>query len=195
QPGCATDVLLAEDLRKDWGFRGYVVSDCGAVTDVFEGHKFAKTPEQGVTATFKAGTDLICGAPRTRVKTERDATLNAVKQGLLPQSVLDASLRRLFEARIRLGMFDPDSNVPYSKITPAENDTDGHRQLALKTARESIVLLKNKDGLLPLKRAPASIAVIGPDADNLDALIGNYAGTPSKPVTILAGIRNQFPQT
>jgi len=194
QPACANGMLLQEHLRQDWGFHGYVVSDCGAVTDVFNGHKFAKTPEQGVTDTFKAGTDLICGAPRTRVQTEREATLNAVKQGLLPQSVLDESLRRLFTARIRLGLFDPAGMVPYSKITPTENDTEAHRQLALKTARESIVLLKNKSGLLPLKQAPGSIAVIGPDADNLDALIGNYAGTPSKPVTILAGIRTRFPQ-
>jgi len=81
-------MLLQEHLRKDWGFHGYVVSDCGAVTDVFNGHKFAKTPEEGVTDTFKAGTDLICGAPRTRVQAEREATFNAVKQGLLPQSVL-----------------------------------------------------------------------------------------------------------
>jgi len=193
-PACANDMLLQEHLRKDWGFRGYVVSDCGAVTDVFNGHKFAKTPEEGVTDTFKAGTDLVCGAPRTRVQTEREATLNAVKQGLLPQSVLDESLRRLFTARLRLGLFEPPGMVPYSKITPAENDTEGHRQLALKTARESIVLLKNKNGLLPLKQAPASIAVIGPDADNLDALIGNYAGTPSKPITILTGIRKRYPQ-
>ena len=193
-PACANDMLLKEHLRKDWEFHGYVVSDCGAVTDVFNGHKFAKTPEEGVTDTFKAGTDLICGAPRTRVQTERQATLNAVNQGLLPQSVLDESLRRLFTARLRLGLFDPAGMVPYSKITAAENDTEVHRQLALKMARESIVLLKNKDGLLPLRKAPGSIAVIGPDADNLDALIGNYAGTPSKPVTILAGIRKRFSQ-
>jgi len=193
QPACANDALLHEHLRKDWGFRGYVVSDCGAVADVFQGHKFAKTPEEGVTDTFKAGTDLICGAPRTRVQTERDATLNAVKQGLLPQSVLDESLRRLFEARIRLGTFDPPAAVPFAKITSAENDTEAHRQLALKTAREAIVLLKNKDGFLPLKKSPSSIAVIGPDADSLDSLVGNYAGTPSKPVTVLSGIRNRFP--
>jgi len=193
-PACANEMLLQEHLRKEWGFHGYVVSDCGAVTDVFNGHKFAKTPEEGVTDTFKAGTDLVCGAPRTRVQTEREATLNAVKQGLLPQSVLDESLRRLFTARLRLGLFEPPGMVPYSKITPAENDTGAHRQLALKTARESIVLLKNKNGLLPIKQAPASITVLGPDADNLDALIGNYAGTPSKPITILTGIRKRFPQ-
>jgi beta-glucosidase len=194
-PACASDFLLQEHLRSDWGFHGYVVSDCGAITDISGGHQFTKTLEEGVTAAFKAGTDLVCGAPRTRVQAERDALLNAVRQGLLPESVVDQALRRLFTARFRLGMFDPASMVPYSKITPAENDTEAHRQLALTTARESIVLLKNKNGFLPLKKVPANIAVIGPDADSLDALIGNYAGTPSKPVTILAGLRKRFAQS
>jgi beta-glucosidase len=194
-PACANSVLLEEHLRKDWGFRGYVVSDCGAVTDIANGHQFTKSLEEGVTTAFKAGMDLVCGAPRTRVKAERDALLNAVHQGLLPESVIDQSLRRLFSARIRLGMFDPASLVPYSRITPSENDTEAHRQLALTTARESIVLLKNEHNFLPLKKSPANIAVIGPDADDLDALIGNYAGTPSKPATILAGIRKRFAQS
>jgi beta-glucosidase len=194
-PACANDFLLKEHLRGDWGFHGYVVSDCGAVTDIFNGHHFTNTLEEGVSAAFQAGMDLVCGAPRTRVQAEREAVLKGVRQGLLPEAVLDQALQRLFSARIRLGMFDPPSAVPYSKITPAENDTEAHRQLALKTARESIVLLKNHDGVLPLKQTSGTIAVIGPDADNLDALIGNYAGTPSKPVTILAGIRKRFPQS
>jgi beta-glucosidase len=177
-PACANDVLLKEHLRGDWGFHGYVVSDCGAVTDIFGGHHFTKTLEEGVTAAFQAGMDLVCGAPRTRVQAERDAMLKAVRQGLLPEAVLDQALRRLFSARIQLGMFDPPAIVPYSAITPAENDTEAHRQLALKTARESIVLLKNGSGLLPLKQTPGTIAVIGPDADSLDALIGN---TPERP--------------
>jgi beta-glucosidase len=101
----------------------------------------------------------------------------------------------LFIARFRLGLFDPPSSVPYSKLTAADNDTEAHRQLALRMARESLVLLKNKNNFLPLKHAPATIAVIGPDADSLDALEGNYSGTPSNPVTVLAGIRNRFPQS
>jgi beta-glucosidase len=193
-PACANSVLLQEHLRRDWGFRGYVVSDCGAITDIFEGHHFTKSLEDGVTAAFEAGTDLVCGSPRTRVQSEREALLKAVRQGLLAEADLDRALHRLFGARIRLGMFDPPSLVPYSRITPAENDTEAHRQLALKTARESIVLLKNKN-FLPLRQVPATIAVIGPDADNLDALVGNYNGTPSKPVTILAGIRKRFAQS
>ena len=194
QPACANTFLLEERLRKDWGFQGYVVSDCGAVADVFRTHKFAATPEEGVAAVFKAGMDLICGDYRNNMSTERSAIVNAVHQGLVPESVVDTALRRLFAARFRLGMFDPPGSIPYSGITPAQNDTEAHHQLALRMARESIVLLKNQNGFLPLKKSPASIAVIGPNADNLDALEGNYNGTPSTPVTVLAGIRQRFPQ-
>jgi beta-glucosidase len=195
QPACANTDLLQEHLRKDWGFKGYVVSDCGAVADVFGGHHFSPTPEEGVAAVFKAGMDLICGDYRHAMATEHTAILNAVHHGLLTEADLDRSLRRLFTARFRLGMFDPPSAVPYSRITPSENDTEAHRQLALRMARESIVLLKNKGNFLPLMHPPATIAVIGPNADSLDALEGNYNGTPSHPVTILAGIRNRFPQS
>jgi beta-glucosidase len=195
QPACANPALLEEHLRRDWGFQGYVVSDCGAVADIFGGHRFTPTPEEGVSAAFKAGMDLICGDYRNGMNTERAAILGGVHQGLLPESVLDRALRRLFAARFKLGMFDPPSMVPYSQMTSAENDSEAHRQLALRTAREAIVLLKNKNNFLPLKQAPETIAVIGPDADDLDALEGNYNGTPSKPVNILAGIRKRFPQS
>ena len=194
-PACANTFLLQEHLRKDWGFQGYVVSDCGAVADVFRWHKYASTAEAGVAAVFNAGMDLICGDYRDNMSTERTTIVNAVQQGLMTEAVVDTALRRLFTARFRLGMFDLPGNVPYSKISPAENDTKEHAKLALRMARESIVLLKNKDGLLPLRKAPASIVVIGPNADDLDALEGNYNGTPSKPVTVLAGIRDRFPQS
>ena len=195
QPACANTMLLQQRLRHDWGFQGYVVSDCAAVTDVFDGHHFAKSLGEGVTVALQTGTDLICGNPRTRVQREREALLAAVKQGILRESDLDNALRRLFRARFRLGMFDPASMVRYSKIPSAENDTEAHRNLALQTAREAIVLLKNANNLLPLKQAPATIAVIGPDADSMDALVGNYNGTPSHPVTILEGIRKRFAQS
>ena len=195
QPACANNVLLDEYLSGAWKFQGYVVSDCGAVTDIFDGHHYAKSMEEGVSDAIKAGTDLICGNPRTRVKTERDAALKAVQQGLLSEKDIDRAMRRLFTARMRLGMFDPPGAVPYSRIGPEENDSEEHRQLSLRTARESLVLLKNKDNFLPLKQTYANIAVIGPDADNLDALVGNYNGTPSHPVTIFEGIRRRFPQS
>jgi beta-glucosidase len=205
QPACANQALLQEHLRRDWGFEGYVVSDCGAISDVFKGHHFSPSIEEGVAVSFKTGTDLICGSALARVQYERQGALGAVQQGLLPQADLDRALQRLFTARFRLGMFDPPELVPYSKITPAENDSEAHRRLALRTAQESLVLLKNDllkndllkndRQLLPLRRAYQTIAVIGPDADSLDGLVGNYNGTPSKPITILAGIRNRFPHS
>jgi beta-glucosidase len=195
QPACANTALLQEHLRNDWGFQGYVVSDCGAVEDIFDGHHFTRSMEEAAAVAFKAGMDLVCGWPESRIANHRSAILEAVRQGLLPEADIDRALRRLFTARMRLGMFDPAAMVPYSRIAPRENDTEAHRQLALKTARESIVLLKNKDGFLPLKGSYENIAVIGPDADSLDALTGNYNGTPSKPVTILAGIRRRFAQS
>ncbi len=165
------------------------------MTDVFSGHHFAKSFEEGAAVAFKTGTDLDCGYPPTRMSEDKQIILRAVQQRLLLESDLDKALRRLFTARFRLGMFDPPAMVPYSKITPAQNDTAEHHQLNLKAARESMVLLKNKDNFLPLKKTYRTIAVIGPNADSLDALEGNYNGTPSKPVTILAGIRKRFAQS
>ncbi len=195
QPACANVALLQQHLRRDWGFQGYVVSDCGAATDIFGSHQFSPTAEQGISVAFKAGMDLICGDYRNNMSTERAAILGAVQQGLLSEADIASALRRLFTSRFRLGLFDPPSLVSYSGVTPAENDNEAHRQLALRVASESIVLLKNRDNFLPLKAAPKTIAVIGPDADDLDALVGNYNGTPSKPVTVLAGIRKRFPQS
>jgi len=191
QPACANTTLLQEHLRHDWDFHGYVVSDCGAVTDIFQGHHFTKSMEEAVSAALKTGTDLVCGLKAQ----ERTAILKAVQQGLLAEADLDRILHRLFTARFRLGMFDPPAMVPYSQIRPEENDTEAHRQFALKVARESIVLLKNKDNFLPLKQKYRTIAVIGPNADSLDALEGNYHGTPSKYVTVLEGIRRRFAQS
>jgi beta-glucosidase len=195
QPACASSTLLEEHLRHDWGFQGYVVSDCGAMTDIFEGHRYTKTIEEAAAAGFKTGMDLVCGWPASHVKYERDAILHAMQQGVLPQADADRALRRLFTARFRLGQFDPPEKCPYSRITPEENDSEAHRKLALQAARESIVLLKNESNFLPLKKKYRSIAVIGPDADNEDALEGNYNGTPSHPVRIVDGIRKRFPQS
>ncbi|MGA7293516.1 MAG: glycoside hydrolase family 3 C-terminal domain-containing protein [Terriglobales bacterium] len=192
QPACANHVLLQEHLRDDWKFNGYVVSDCAAVEDISAHHKYKPTQEEGVAAALEAGTDLICGSPQTRVELERTAALNAVHQGILPESVIDTAVTRTLTARFRLGMFDPPEMVPWSKLGASANDTPANRELALRAARESLVLLKNENHFLPLKKTYARIAVIGPDADSLDALEGNYNGTPSAPVTILAGVRQRF---
>jgi beta-glucosidase len=193
-PACANTMLLDQYLRKDWGFKGYVVSDCGAAADIFGGHHYKPNAEEGVAAAFTSGMDVICGDYRNHMSTEPEGILGAVHHGLLPEATIDQALRRLFSARFRLGMFDPPANVPYSRITPADNDTPAHRQLALRMAQESMVLLKNENGLLPLKQEPKTIAVVGPNATNLDALVGNYNGTPSHPVNVLEGIRTRFPK-
>jgi beta-glucosidase len=139
---------------------------------------------------------LICGEPpQDRVHLERTAAINAVKQGLLAEADIDRAVTRLMTARLRLGMFDPPAMVPWFRLGAAANDTPEHRKLALQSAQESLVLLKNENHLLPLKKAYPKIVVIGPDADSLDSLEGNYNGTPSVPVTILAGIRARFPQS
>jgi beta-glucosidase len=187
-PACASNFLLKEKLRHEWGFKGFVVSDCGAVFDVYEkdNHGFAKTPEEGIKAVFEAGMDNICGDVK-----EADHIRSALKKGVITEALIDQSLIRLFTARMQLGQFDPRSKV-FPKITKRDNDTDEHRQLAKQMAENSIVLLKNHNQLLPLDTNIKSIAVIGPNADSLPALVGNYNGTPSRPVTPLKGMRARF---
>ena len=194
-PGCANAELMEDHLRKAWGFKGYVVSDCGAAANIYrpDSLHYKKTPEEGVAAGFKAGMDLICGDYRNNMTTEVQPIINAVKQGLLPQAVIDRSLVRLFSSRIELGMFDAPQSLPFAKITAKDYDTPEHHAVSLEMAKKSMVLLKN-DGLLPLKQSPKTIAVIGPNADSYDALVGNYYGKPSNPITVLDGIRARFPK-
>jgi len=192
KPACAQPMLLEEHLRKDWHFNGYVVSDCGAASDISRNHRYTTTMEQGMAAAVKSGMDIICAWPAEQIATERDAVLKAAQTGLLPKEDLDRAVKRLFTARMKLGMFDPPESLPYSNITSADNDNEPHRQLALQAARETMVLLKNSDNLLPLGKKYKTIAVVGPNADSVDPLLGNYNGTPSRPVTVLAGLRQRF---
>ncbi|HXT13923.1 MAG TPA: glycoside hydrolase family 3 C-terminal domain-containing protein [Candidatus Angelobacter sp.] len=181
-PANASPLLLTDILRKRWGFDGYVVSDCGAIRDIFANHKFVHTPEEAAAVAVKAGCDICCGH-------DYDPLVSAVQQGIISESNVDVAVSYAFKTRFRLGLFDPPDMVPFSKITLAQNDTPEHEALALQAARESIVLLKN-DGLLPLNRSKLKrIAVIGVNADSVPMLLGNYNGTPSRPVTILDGIR------
>jgi beta-glucosidase len=193
-PACASDDLMEQHLRRAWGFKGFVVSDCGAAANIYRDDSlhYTKTPEQAVAASFSAGMDLICGDYRNKMTTEAGPIVNAVRQGELKEAVVDRALVRLFEYRIRLGLLDQNPPQAYAGIKPTDNDTPAHRAVALKSAQEAMVLLKN-DGLLPLKKTPKTIAVIGPNADSEDALVGNYNGQPSHPVTVLAGIRARFP--
>jgi beta-glucosidase len=192
KPACAQPLLLQDHLRDAWDFNGYVVSDCGAASDIFRNHKFTATLPEGMAAAVEAGMDLICTWPEAAVKEESEALVAAVRQGLLPEADVDRAVRRLFIARMKLGMFDPPSAVAFASIPMSENDSEPHRELALRTARESLVLLKNKGALLPLGTRYKNIAVIGPNADSVGALVGNYNGTPSQPVTVLAAIRKRF---
>lgn len=194
-PGCANSRLMEDILRKRWGFKGYVVSDCGAAANIYrpDSLHYTKTAVEGVALGFRAGMDLICGDYRNNMTTEPENIVAAVKAGLLPEAVVDQSLRRLLEARVRLGLFDPQ--LPFATITAKDYDTPGHHALSRKMAEASMVLLKNQGDLLPIKGAPRTIAVIGPNADSFDALVGNYYGTPSKPVTVLDGIRARYPKS
>ena len=184
EPACANH-LLFDTLRNKWGFKGYVVSDCWAISDLHQAHGFVLTLEQAAALAVKAGTDLSCGP-------EFSALPSAVHNRLLSSDDIDRAVKRLFEARFRLGMFDPADRVPWSKLSLADNNTPAHRQLALEAARKSIVLLKNDRNTLPLKSSVKTIAVIGPNADSLEVLLGNYNGTPSSYTTILDGIRKRF---
>jgi beta-glucosidase len=179
---CCSSKKLFDILRREWGFDGYVVSDCGAIRDIWEYHKFVKTEPEASALAVRAGTDLTCGNEYVKL-------LDAVKQGLITEAEIDTALKRLMTARFRLGMFDPPEKVAYARIPFSQNDTPEHRQLALQTARESIVLLKNANNTLPLKKDLKSIAVIGPNADAPEVLWGNYYGRPSRLITPLAGIK------
>jgi beta-glucosidase len=183
-PGCASTDLLQKRLRDQWGFQGYVVSDCGAVNDIYANHKYTSTLGGAAVAAVRAGTDLTCG-------TEYRTLVDEVKAARITETEINRSLERLFEARFRLGMFDPPERVPYSKISIPENDSQAHREIAREVERKAIVLLKN-ERILPLSRSIRKIAVIGPSADDPVGLPGNYNGISSKQVTPLQGIERQF---
>ncbi len=184
-PACANSFLLQKTLRDAWGFHGYVTSDCGAVADIANGHHYAPDIEHAAALAVKAGTDTTCGD-------EYVTLVRAVKQGLIPESDINRAVKRLFTARMRLGMFDPAGDVPFSKIPMTEVDSPAHRQLALRAARESMVLLKNQDGILPLTPSVKTIAVVGPNAESLPAIQGNYHGVPLHPVLPIDGMLKQF---
>lgn len=186
---CGSPRLLQKILRENWGFQGYVVSDCGAIADIFEHHKISKTGAEAAALAVKSGTDLNCGS------VYQSALREAVQQKLLPEEEINTAVRRLFMARFKLGMFDPPELVKYAGIPFEVNDSPEHRQLSLRAAQESIVLLKNENNLLPLKQDLKRIAVIGPTANSYLMLLGNYHGTPSRYVTPLRGIQNKAGRT
>jgi beta-glucosidase len=193
QPACANEFLLQDQLRGKWNFQGYVVSDCGAVIDIYNGHKFKPTQPQASAISLQRGMDNECVDFTFKVNDNHDYKpyLDAVQQGYLKESDIDTAVTRLFTARMKLGMFDPPEMVPYTKIDESELNSEAHRALARKLANESMVLLKN-DGVLPLKTSGTKIAVIGPLAEQTKVLLGNYNGIPTHTVSILEGMRKEF---
>ena len=190
EPCCSSPLLLEEILRGDWGFKGYVVSDCGAIRDIYDGHDVVSEPSQAASQAVESGCDLNCGSVYDR------ALLDAVREGLISEDKIDTAVRRLFTARLKLGMFDPDSMVPYAATPVSVNDCPEHRELALDAARKSVVLLKNDGGLLPLDRSSyRRVLVLGPQAISLDCLLGNYNGTPSQYTNVLEGVRSKLPES
>lgn len=185
-PCCGNKRLLTDILREEWGFDGHVVSDCGAIYDIYHSHKYVSTPEEAVAAAVKAGCDLNCGHPYI---VYHKYLAKAVRDGLLSEETVDRALGRLLTSRFKLGMFDPPELVPFSKISYKVVNCDKHRNLALQTAREAIILLKNDNKILPLDKNIKSIAVIGPNANV--CRFGNYSGIPAKSVTPLEGIETQ----
>ena len=185
EPCCGSGKLMNDILRKDWKFEGYVTSDCGAIGDFYRTHKTSPDAENAAADAVLHGTDCECGNSYRTLK-------KAVTDTLISEKQLDISLKRLFTIRFRLGMFDPDEMVPYSKTDISVLESDSHKAHALKMAQQSIVLLKNEKNTLPLNKNLKKIAVVGPNADDRAVLLANYYGYPSKVTTVLEGIRNKL---
>lgn len=183
---CCGNPAFNDLLRNNWKFDGYIVSDCEAITDIYANHKVVATPEEAAALAVKNGTDLECGKVYLNLK-------KAVEKNLITEKEIDISVKRLFTARFRLGMFDTPETDKYANIPYSVVDNDEHRSLALEAAHKSIVLLKNENNTLPLKKNSGTVAVIGPNADQWLMLLGNYNGVPADPVTPLRGIREKLP--
>jgi beta-glucosidase len=185
---CAHQLLLEKILQQDWGFRGHVVSDCGAIDDIHSGHHLATTAARAASLALKRGCDLCCG--RSYEKLEK-----AIRDGLASEADLDRALERTLATRFKLGLFDPPELVPYASIAPEVINSPAHRALAYRAALESMVLLKNKDGRLPLDAYKyRRLLVTGPNAASLDALLGNYYGLNEHLTTLLEGIAGAAPE-
>ncbi len=190
QPCCGSSFLLSDLLRNQWGFKGFIVTDCWAVRDFYtvDAHHVVPTPEEAAAMAIKSGVDLECG--------DSFAALDkALAKKLITEAELDVALKRLFTARFKLGFFDSGPNVPYTHIPASVIESASHKTLALKAAQKSIVLLKNQGNLLPLSKSIKTLAVIGPNANDGDILLANYHGFPSHVVTPLEGLKNRLPNT
>lgn len=183
---CGSNHLLTDILRNEWNFKGYVVSDCGAIDDIYQRHKIVSTPDEAAALAVKSGCDLECATTYTHLK-------EAIANHIITEAEIDIAVKRLFTARFKLGMFDPPSMVKYASIPYSVVDSKENHALALEAAHKSIVLLKNANDILPLKKDIKTVAVIGPNADKWQTLLGNYNGLPSDPITPLRGIKEKLP--
>ncbi|WP_282080307.1 glycoside hydrolase family 3 C-terminal domain-containing protein [Aquimarina algiphila] len=181
EPCSGSPYLLQDILRKDWGFNGYIVSDCWAIADFHTYHKVTNTPEESTALALKSGTNINCGNVYSNIK----STLN---QGLITEELLNQRLKENLLTRFKLGLFDPNGSNLYDTIKADVIDSDKHRKIALETAQKSIVLLKNKNNVLPIKKDIRTAYIVGPNASNEEVLLGNYYGVTSSTQTILDGI-------
>ena len=181
EPCCGSKTLLHDILREQWGFKGHILSDCWAIVDFYQGHKVVRTPVEAAAMAINSGVSLNCGSTFPYL-------VDAVKQGLVTEDTIDNALAILMRTRFKLGMFDPSSMNPYTKISPDVIHSKKHQQLARKAAVESIVMLKNANNVLPLKKNVRRLYVTGPCAVNVEVLLGNYYGISDNLVTILEGI-------
>lgn len=189
---CGSNMLMNSVLRNEWGFPGYIVSDCDAIKDIYSDHKIVATPEEAAALAVKSGCDLNCGDVYMHLK-------ESVAKNLITEAEIDVAVKRLFIARFKLGMFDPEEQVKYTKIPYDVVDSKKHRDIALEATRKSIVLLKNapfkgaSKNLLPLSKDIKTVAVIGPNSDQWHMLLGNYNGVPAEAITPLKGIKEKLP--
>jgi beta-glucosidase len=184
---CASPILLGSFLRQEWGFTGHVVSDCGAIADIYQHHRAAADPAGAAALALKAGCDLECGHTYDHLD-------EALAQGLIAEADLDLALERSLGSRFKLGLFDPQDRVAYAAIPPEVIGCAEHRQLAYQAAAESVVLLKNRDNILPIRPDIRSICVHGPNAASVDTLLGNYYGLSDHFSTLLEGIAAAVPE-
>lgn len=187
QPCCGSDKLMMDILRNQWQFEGYVTSDCGGIAHFWKTHKTHGTQEEAAADAVLHGTDCECSGNPTYM-----ALKEALTKGLITEQQIDNSLKRLFMIRLRLGMFDPDEKVPFAKIGTDVLENEAHKAHALKMARQSMVLLKNENNLLPLSKSLKKIALVGPNADNESVMLANYYGYPTEVTTVLEGIRQKI---
>ena len=185
---CCANPILEDILREEWNFDGYVVSDCWAIRDFYTYQDYSADAAEASAVAVKNGTDLNCGNSYPHLT-------EAYKRGIIKEEDLDVAVKRLFTARFKLGMFDDEDEVPYAQIPYSVNTSDDHAKLSLEAAHKSIVLLKNENSTLPLSKDIEKLAVIGPNADNWEALLGNYNGIPKNPVTILKGLKEKLKDT